>query len=90
MLTPGLLTLDENSATICTNLLNAGTETTSTALTWALLFMCLHPDVKNKVQEEIERQIGELVCCLFILVLVIFRWAQNKYFFKHSAERTCI
>ena len=57
--------------------MNAGTETTSTALTWALLFMCLHPDVKNKVHEEIERQVGELVCCLFILVLVIFRWTQK-------------
>ena len=36
----------------------AGTETTSSALRWALLFMCLHEEVKERVQAEIDNYIG--------------------------------
>ena len=36
----------------------AGTETTATALQWALLYMCLYPEVKEKAQKEIDEQIG--------------------------------
>ena len=32
----------------------AGSETTSTALDWALLLMIEHPDVQRKCQQEIE------------------------------------
>ncbi|XP_055513864.1 cytochrome P450 2D26-like isoform X2 [Leucoraja erinacea] len=39
-------------------LFTAGTETTSTTLNWALLFMVLHPDVQSQVHEEIDRVIG--------------------------------
>ncbi|XP_075430104.1 cytochrome P450 2D20-like isoform X5 [Ascaphus truei] len=35
-----------------------GTETSTTTLRWALLFMLLCPDVQSKVQEEIDRVIG--------------------------------
>ncbi|XP_048413320.2 cytochrome P450 2D3-like isoform X1 [Stegostoma tigrinum] len=41
------------------DLFAAGTETTSTTLRWALLFMVLHPDVQSKVQEEIDSVIGK-------------------------------
>ncbi|XP_075803160.1 cytochrome P450 2J3-like isoform X1 [Microtus pennsylvanicus] len=37
----------------------AGTETTSTTLRWALLYMALYPDVQKKVQAEIDRVIGQ-------------------------------
>ncbi|XP_069767188.1 cytochrome P450 2D26-like [Narcine bancroftii] len=37
----------------------AGTETSSTTLCWALLFMVLHPDVQSQVHEEIDRVIGK-------------------------------
>ncbi|XP_072099258.1 cytochrome P450 2D3-like isoform X2 [Mobula birostris] len=37
----------------------AGTETTSTTLSWGLLFMVLHPDVQSRVHEEIDRVIGK-------------------------------
>ncbi|KAL1776187.1 cytochrome P450 2J3-like [Sigmodon hispidus] len=37
----------------------AGTETTSTTLCWALLYMALYPEVQEKVQAEIDRVIGQ-------------------------------
>ncbi|XP_056379794.1 cytochrome P450 2D15-like isoform X2 [Hyla sarda] len=40
------------------DLFSAGTETTSTTLRWALLYMILYPDVQSKVQKEIDEVIG--------------------------------
>ncbi|KAL4634976.1 cytochrome P450 2J2-like [Arapaima gigas] len=37
----------------------AGTETTSTTLHWALLYMIKYPEVAEEVQAEIDRMIGE-------------------------------
>ncbi|XP_075400058.1 cytochrome P450 2U1 [Tenrec ecaudatus] len=36
----------------------AGTDTTTNSLLWCLLYMSLHPDVQEKVHEEIQRAIG--------------------------------
>ncbi|XP_030828396.1 cytochrome P450 2U1-like [Strongylocentrotus purpuratus] len=36
----------------------AGTETTSTALSWAILYLCLYPDVQTKVQSELDTVVG--------------------------------
>ncbi|XP_069823404.1 cytochrome P450 2D15-like [Dendropsophus ebraccatus] len=40
------------------DLFTAGSETTSTTLRWALLYMILYPGVQSKVQEEIDQVIG--------------------------------
>ncbi|XP_067391508.1 cytochrome P450 2J2-like isoform X2 [Emydura macquarii macquarii] len=37
----------------------AGTETTSTTIRWALLYMAIYPDVQERVQAEIDRVIGQ-------------------------------
>ncbi|XP_032901872.1 cytochrome P450 2D26-like isoform X1 [Amblyraja radiata] len=50
--------LDSNLMGTLLSLFAAGTETTSTTLNWALLFMVLHPDVQSQVHEEIDRVIG--------------------------------
>ena len=42
----------------CTFFFLAGTETSSTALRWALLYMLKYPDVQVKVQKEIDSVVG--------------------------------
>ena len=36
----------------------AGSETTSTTLTWAALYMVRYPEVQRRVQEELDREVG--------------------------------
>lgn len=36
----------------------AGTDTTTNTLLWSLLYMCLNPDVQEKVQAEIDQVVG--------------------------------
>ena len=41
------------------DLLFAGTETTATTLTWTIVYLLHHPDVMEKVQEEIDKVLGK-------------------------------
>ncbi|XP_038189414.1 cytochrome P450 2J2-like isoform X2 [Arvicola amphibius] len=50
---------EENLICSTLDLFLAGTETTSTTLRWALLYMALYPEVQEKVQAEIDRVIGQ-------------------------------
>ncbi|KAM4629449.1 cytochrome P450 2J2-like isoform 2-T2 [Polymixia lowei] len=53
-------TFDEDNLVICTmDLFVAGSETTSTTLRWAFLYMAKYPEIQEKVQAEIDRGIGQ-------------------------------
>ncbi|XP_063022289.1 cytochrome P450 2J2-like isoform X3 [Melospiza melodia melodia] len=53
-------TFQEEHLMACSlDLMFAGTETTSSTLRWALLFMAVHPEIQARVQAEIDAVIGE-------------------------------
>ncbi|NXP46004.1 CP2DH protein, partial [Heliornis fulica] len=47
-----------NLRLVTADLFAAGSETTSTTLRWAFLYMVLHPEIQSKVQAEINKVIG--------------------------------
>ena len=51
--------VDGNAGCTMLQLYATGTDTTSTALQWALLYMCYYPHVQEKVQSEIDDKIGK-------------------------------
>ncbi|KAM9542238.1 cytochrome P450 2J2-like [Guaruba guarouba] len=50
---------EENLVACALDLLSAGTETTSTTIRWALLFMAKYPVIQARVQAEIDAVIGQ-------------------------------
>ncbi|XP_033624193.1 cytochrome P450 2J6-like [Asterias rubens] len=51
------ITMD-NMLLTCFDLFTAGTETASTTLRWALLYMMAYPEVQAKIQQEIDEIVG--------------------------------
>ncbi|KAM9619057.1 cytochrome P450 2J2-like isoform 2-T2 [Morphnus guianensis] len=51
---------EENLVACVLDLLFAGTETTSTTIRWALLYMAMHPEIQARVQAEIDAVIGQM------------------------------
>ncbi|XP_075566680.1 cytochrome P450 2J4 isoform X2 [Pelecanus crispus] len=50
---------EENLVACALDLLFAGTETSSTTIRWALLYMAIHPEIQARVQAEIDVVIGQ-------------------------------
>ncbi|NWX45067.1 CP2J2 protein, partial [Steatornis caripensis] len=50
---------DENIVACVLDLIFAGTETTSTTIRWALLYMAMYPEIQARVQAEIDAVIGQ-------------------------------
>ncbi|KFU86611.1 Cytochrome P450 2J2 [Chaetura pelagica] len=50
---------EKNLVACALDLLFAGTETTSTTLRWALLYMAMHPEIQARVHAEIDAAIGQ-------------------------------
>ena len=57
MCQPFLLGLDNLKVTLF-DLFLAGSETTSTTLNWAVLYMVRYPEVQAKIQEELDTVVG--------------------------------
>lgn len=43
---------------VVNNLFTAGTDTTSATLQWSLLYLMHYPDVRKRVQQEIDEVVG--------------------------------
>lgn len=50
----GKLMSDEQLMTECMNLFGAGYETTATALSWSWMLLCQHPEIYQRVQQEVD------------------------------------
>ena len=65
----------------------AGTETTSTTLAWAVLYMVREQEVQNKVQEELDRVVGELWILITTMTKLMLYIAQNVWSFLYFKKR---
>ncbi len=48
-----------NLVNLVIDLFLAGSETTSTTISWGMLYMILHPDIQSRVQAELDEAVGE-------------------------------
>ncbi|XP_029473195.1 cytochrome P450 2J5-like [Rhinatrema bivittatum] len=55
---PNAMYDEENMVQVMIDLFVAGTETTTTTLRWALLYMVTYPEIQEKVQKELDAVLG--------------------------------
>ncbi|KAL6841213.1 hypothetical protein ACP4OV_028986 [Aristida adscensionis] len=53
------VTTDEELVTLCAELLNAGTDTTATAIEWAMARIVDNPSIQSRLHGEIMQQVGD-------------------------------
>ena len=51
--------VEKNGRVIITDLFGAGSGTTSSTLTFALMYLCEHPEIQKKIHEEIDTAVGQ-------------------------------
>lgn len=61
-----------NLRLVALDLFTAGSETTSTTLRWALLYMLLHPEIQGKSETYLQK------CSLFLSRLIFLQGFHNK------------
>ena len=44
---------------VCQDLFGAGAETGSSSVTFCLMYICLHPDVQEKIHQELDEIVGQ-------------------------------
>jgi cytochrome P450 len=49
---------DKQCVLVCFDLFEGGSETTSTTLSWSVLYIASHPEIQQKCQIEIDEEIG--------------------------------
>ena len=52
------LLVDEQLISVLMQIYVAGTDTTSSVLYWAFLYLVIHPDIQDKLYAEIREQLG--------------------------------
>ncbi|XP_062987894.1 cytochrome P450 2J6-like [Elgaria multicarinata webbii] len=87
---------EENLAQCIIEFIIAGTETTTTTMKWALLFLTNHPDIQDKVYKEIEDVFGSShsICYQDIKKLpytnaVIHEMQRSNYILLFGVPRQC-
>jgi cytochrome P450 len=50
---------EHNLRVVLSDLLDAGSETTSSTLVWAILYLCKDPKVQTKLQDELDQVVGK-------------------------------
>ena len=70
----------EQLATICLDLFQAGSETISTTLSWAILYLTLYPEVQNKCWVEIDETLGSTLSLISISIWCMISFIRLKIY----------